>query len=325
MLSSIQVERAFLAACRAELSALKPGNVHAHAGGHTMQVADFETSALAAGPAIADPALGVGEKILRAASATRDAVGCNTNLGIILLCAPLAKAAERCSPPPCGEGLGVGGFAREEVGEIPTPVIDPQSPLAGHTRKGRSEELRSCLSNVLATLTVADAEAAFRAIALMNPAGLGRAPEGDVAAPATITLREAMALAAGRDRIARAYVTDFEEVFDFALPELRRAEALAARSDLAVTTLHMALLARFPDSHIARKHGTAAAEAVRAQAAALRPSYSPVATAKSVAGLLAFDGDLKARGLNPGTTADIVVATLFTSLIETEFAASAGP
>lgn len=283
MLSRGQVEHAFLAACRAELSALKPGNVHAHAGGHTMEVADFETSARAAAPYIADVGSTVGEKILRAASATRDAVGCNTNLGIILLCAPLAKAAED---------------------------------------RG---DLRASLSRVLAGLTVADAEAAFRAIALMNPAGLGRAPEGDVAAPATITLREAMALAAGRDRIARAYVTDFEEVFDFALPELKRAGALAARTDLAVTTLHMSLLAHFPDSHIARKHGTAAAEAVRAEAAALRPSYSPVATAKSVAGLLAFDGDLKARGLNPGTTADIVVATLFTSLIETEFAASAGP
>ena len=34
----------------------------------------------------------------------------------------------------------------------------------------------------------------FAAIAKANPAGLGRTSEGDVAAPATITLREAMAL-----------------------------------------------------------------------------------------------------------------------------------
>ncbi len=283
MLKSEQVERAFVSACRMELSALKPGNVHAHAGGHSMQVADFERSALAAAPHIAGPALGVGQKILAAAAATWDAVGCNTNLGILLLCAPLAKAAE------------AGG------------------------------ELQASLSRVLAGLSVADADAAFRAIALMNPAGLGRAPEGDVAAPATITLREAMALAAGRDRIARAYVTGYEDIFEFAVPELHRAQSHAASPDLAVTTLHMALLARFPDSHIARKHGVEVAAGIRAEAATLLPLCQPVATAKSVAGLLAFDGDLKARGLNPGTTADLVVATLFTSLIETEIAASAGP
>lgn len=283
MLRPEQVERAFLAACRAELSALKPGNVHAHAGGHTMELADFEKSALAAAPHIANPASTVGQKILRAATATWDAVACNTNLGILLLCAPLAKAAE------------TGGI------------------------------LRAALSEVLAGLSIADAEAAFRAIAKMNPAGLGRAEAGDVASPATMTFRQAMALAAGRDRIARAYVTDFEDVFGFALPELRRAEALAGSPDLAVTTLHMALLARYPDSHVARKHGPAAADALRDQAAALLPSCHPVATAKSIPALLAFDDDLKARGLNPGTTADLVVATVFTSLIETEIAAPAGP
>ena len=84
-------------------------------------------------------------------------------------------------------------------------------------------------------------------------------------------------------------------------------------------------LARFPDSRITFKLGVEVAAGIRAEAATLLPLCQPVATAKSVAGLLAFDGDLKARGLNPGTTADLVVATLFTSLIETEIAASAGP
>ena len=40
----------FLAACRAELDALKPGNVHVHAGGHGMEVAQFEAAPPAAAP-----------------------------------------------------------------------------------------------------------------------------------------------------------------------------------------------------------------------------------------------------------------------------------
>ena len=88
------VAELFRASCRAELEALKPGNVHIHAEGHGMTVADFLRSAAAAAPGIAAAGAPVGERILRAIEATRAAVGQNTNLGIVLLCAPIAAAAE---------------------------------------------------------------------------------------------------------------------------------------------------------------------------------------------------------------------------------------
>jgi triphosphoribosyl-dephospho-CoA synthase len=84
----------FLGACRAELRALKPGNVHVHAEGHGMTVADFLASAEAAAPRIAGPNLTVGGRVLAAVEATRAICGQNTNLGILLLCAPLAAAAQ---------------------------------------------------------------------------------------------------------------------------------------------------------------------------------------------------------------------------------------
>ena len=124
-----------------------------------------------------------------------------------------------------------------------------------------------------------------------------------------------MALAADRDRIARAYVTDFEDIFAFGLPELERARARAADPDLAVSTLHMAYLARFPDSHIARKFGMDKAEEVRAEAEARRALWDPVVHRGTFNSLLDFDAELKRRGLNPGTTADFVVATLFAAAI----------
>lgn len=89
-----EIAAAFVAACQAELQALKPGNVHVHAAGHGMTVADFLASAEASAPLIARAGAPVGARILGAVTATRAVCGQNTNLGILLLTAPLAAAAE---------------------------------------------------------------------------------------------------------------------------------------------------------------------------------------------------------------------------------------
>jgi triphosphoribosyl-dephospho-CoA synthase len=272
-LARAAIAESFIAACRAELHALKPGNVHVHAAGHGMEIDHFERAAVAAAPFIADPALSTGARILGAVRASFAVTGLNTNLGIVLLCAPLAAAADlpEGAPP-----------------------------------------LRDRLATVLDRLDRNDADQAFQAIVIANPAGLGRTESGDVAGPATITLKEAMALAAEKDRIARAYNTGFSDIFDFGLPQLCAGQAATGDGNLAITALHMAFLSAFPDSHIARKHGLPVAEQVQQQAQRCKPirHFSPHAEAWEA--LMALDRSLKARGLNPGTTADFVVATLFT-------------
>ncbi|KAF1857810.1 hypothetical protein Lal_00041282, partial [Lupinus albus] len=85
----------YRAACLAELDALKVGNVHAYAAGHRMEVADFARSAEVSAVGLACEGAGIGARVLAGVAATREAVGQNTNLGILLLCAPLAAAAER--------------------------------------------------------------------------------------------------------------------------------------------------------------------------------------------------------------------------------------
>jgi triphosphoribosyl-dephospho-CoA synthase len=272
----------FLAACRAELDALKPGNVHVHAGGHGMEPEQFEASAVAAAPWIAAPRLKPGERILRAVEAAMAAAGCNTNLGILLLSGPLAAAA--------------------------------QTDTAGG--------LSARVKGILAALDDEDAAAVFEAIRRANPGGLGTAPDQDVAAHPTVGLRQAMAMAADRDRIARAYVTDFEEIFAFGLPTLERVRRQTADAAVAVTTLHMAILAQYPDSHIARKFGRALAGEVWAQARQRRWLWDPVADRGSLGALLAFDAELKGRQLNPGTTADFVVGTLLAAAICSRLPAS---
>ncbi|QJP13916.1 triphosphoribosyl-dephospho-CoA synthase [Starkeya sp. ORNL1] len=262
------IEAAFRAACLAELDALKAGNVHRHSGGHGMEVAHFEAAAAAAAPEIARPGARVGARIEAAVRASFAATGLNTNLGIVLLCAPLAAAAE------------AGG------------------------------DLRTALAGVLDGLDVEDARAAYRAIALANPGGLGRAEEHDVQEEPRIGLRDAMALAAARDRIARQYASGFADVWGIGLARL--AELVDTEPEAQAEAVHLAFMSAFPDSHIARKFGEDIAEGVRAQAEAVARTvaWSAPAAARHPP-LAAFDASLKARGLNPGTSADLTVATLF--------------
>ncbi len=83
-------------ACLWEATASKPGNVHRAADFEDVTFVDFATSALVIQPAF-DAAAGgerLGRIVLDAVWATRQAVGTNTNLGTVLLLAPLAMAAE---------------------------------------------------------------------------------------------------------------------------------------------------------------------------------------------------------------------------------------
>jgi len=256
------IAAAFRAACAAELDAPKPGNVHRFAGGHGMVVEDFLASAAAAAGPLCAPGARLGARIFGAVDATRTAVGQNTNLGIILLAAPLAMAAE-----------------------------------------GQGGTLRARLSRVLAGADRADAQAAFRAIALAAPAGLGAATH-DVRAPARVRLATAMAAAAGRDRIAWNWTHGFADVFEIGLPALA-----AAAGPWPALAAYLRFLAAFPDSHVMRKHGADAATALQTQA---RPWAARLADpAALLPALLAWDAELKEKNINPGTSADLTVATLF--------------
>ncbi len=82
------------AACLVEASTPKPGNVSPGRDFADTRYEDFLLSAAAIGPAFArSRERGVGETVLAAVQDTRRLVRVNTNLGIILLLAPLACAA----------------------------------------------------------------------------------------------------------------------------------------------------------------------------------------------------------------------------------------
>jgi triphosphoribosyl-dephospho-CoA synthase len=266
-----KIAQAFVAACLDELDAPKPGNVHVLAPGTRKTVADFMASAKAAAAPLTQTGARVGTRILGAVEASVTAGPRNTNLGIILLCAPLAAAAERVAP-----------------------------------------DLRAALAAQLETLDREDARLAFRAIALAAPGGLGTAPRHDVHEPATVTLREAMAEAADRDRIARQYVSDFADVFELGEPLLNVMLTRSAEAKWATLAVYLAFLSSFPDSHVVREHDAAVGEEVRCGAAEFARRLELAGEPQAlVPDLLGWDGALKQRGINPGTSADLTVATLF--------------
>lgn len=266
------IARAFRDACVAELDALKPGNVHRFGDGHDMTVADFAKSAEAAAPLIGRKGLFVGERIRLAVEASRRAVSQNTNLGIILLAAPLAGAA------------------------LERP----------------SDNLEARLHRVLQGLSVEDASEAYRAIRDTKPGGLGHVPEHDVGEEPKVTLLEAMRAAEARDRIAWNYVHDFADIFHLGLRWLAHARDRWSDPAWAAARVYLGFLAHVPDTLVERKFGERAAARVREEARPIESSLTACSSPEAmVAPLTAFDLALKQRGLNPGTSADLTVATLF--------------
>jgi triphosphoribosyl-dephospho-CoA synthase len=279
---------AFLRACALDVQVRKPGNVSVQSPGHGMDAALFLASAeAAAGPLFAQGAR-VGRRIEAAVQATGAVAGCNTNLGILLLCAPVALALER----------------QPEADSAPA--------------------LRAAVVQVLSELDRGDAEAAYRAIAQANPGGLGSAAQQDVHNEPSVDLLAAMALAADRDSIAAQYSDGYALVFDTVVPALGPAfdaaaggttGTLGARTVASVQRAFLALLGTVPDSHIARKRGLHVATAVMRLA---QPWYARARAGEALdadPAFQAWDAALKADGINPGTTADLLVAAMMIAAV----------
>jgi triphosphoribosyl-dephospho-CoA synthase len=277
-------------ACIWETTAACPGNAHRYRDFSDISYVDFLVSAAVVAPHLEQaPGQSVGTTVLEAVRATRLAVATNTNLGVLLLLAPLAA--------------------------VP-----------------RNDDLRLGVLHVLEGLDVNDARAVFEAIRLANPAGLGDVPEQDVKEEPTRPLREIMALAAERDLVARQYANGFREMFEDGLPVLTRTLQTGLSMEEAIIFCHLHLLAKYPDSLIARKRGLAEAEEAsqRAQETIAQEwPHSP----RGRDALADLDHWLCAagRGRNPGTTSDLVTACLFAALrdgiirLPTRFQLSAGP
>lgn len=266
-------------ACLLEVSADKPGNVTWGKDFWDTHFMDFMTSAVAIGPAFRNAAeTPVGEIILQAAYDTGRLANTNTNLGMILLLAPLAQAAAR----------------------------------------GHPDGLREGLREVIRSLTVEDARLAFRAIRLAAPGGLGRVGRYDVhEKEVDITLLEAMELAQERDTVAREYTTDFAITFELGYTTLLQHWKEGHRFSESVVQTYLTILAQVPDTLIVRKQGWDVARAVSRQAQDVLEAGGAFSEQGRRA-MQEFDRAIRdpQHRLNPGTTADLIAASLFVFLTQ---------
>ncbi len=266
-------------ACQLEISALKPGNVTWDRPFSDVAAEQFLASSAAMGRAFFDiDRKRIGELVLQAVMDTREVVGCNTNLGIVLLLFPLAKAA----------------------------------------LKGSFDGLRERLVLELRSLTENDTQNVYQAIRIASPGGLGVADRYDVKGlPPAKPLLDTMAEASERDSIAREYVTDFEITFNTGIPVFEESANRGLFLRDAVTQTFLTILSCFPDTLIARKRGREEAEDVSACAGRVLQAGTAGSDQWRDA-VLAFDSSLRdlTNSLNPGTTADITVAVLFCEVLK---------
>ncbi|MGD9857664.1 MAG: triphosphoribosyl-dephospho-CoA synthase [Planctomycetaceae bacterium] len=264
------------AACVWEASAHKPGNVHPGASFADVRFEDFVRSADVTAPVLAETAeLGVGRAIREAVSVTRRAVGRNTNLGIILLIAPLAAVPQsltlaagiedvlasltvedaRC----CYEAIrearpgGLGRAAQQDV-------ADPPSVTLREAMRQASDRDR-----IAAQYVNGFADVLQRGLPILESAGWHE-----------------------RDGVA---------------------------DETAIIRLHLRLMSELPDTLIARKCGPATAQESALRAQRVLDAGWPDADAgrQELVKLdhwLRGDGHRR----NPGTTADLVAAILFAAL-----------
>lgn len=276
-------------ACLLEVAAPKPGNVHRGADFEDVTFVDFATSAVVLGSVIdswSDRSLG--QTVLAAVTQTMENVGTNTNLGIVLLIVPLAKLVGR----------------------------QPQTALTA-----------AAVQKFLANLTESDGYEVFEAIRTASPGGLGNAAQLDINSETSerINLLEAMNMAATRDAVARQYATGFHDVFELGIPLLIRGRELFSDLSQAIVYAHVAWMAKEPDSLIARKCGSETAKRSQVLACQAIDCLGPIVEGPCPhpEGLEAFwtrvsdlDFWLRSDGhrRNPGTTADLIAASLYAAI-----------
>lgn len=256
----------------------KPGNVDRHRDLEDLRFEHFLVGAVGARDGLEMAANGsaVGAAFERAVAGMAAQRGGNTQFGSLLLLVPLVRAA------------------REDLSQ---PVVEA----------------------VCEDTTVADAADFYRAFdhvdvfvddppADMEPLDVRRGSDAvPVLEERGLTLLDIMSRSVPGDDVAREWVEGFERTF-------RAAERLAAADGPLgdrTAAVFLSELAERPDTLVANRSGEAVAREVTDRAAELvkRDALETDPEAVEV-----FAEELVARGVNPGTTADIAAAGLFVAL-----------
>ena len=265
------LKSAYLFSCKKDIELIKPGNVNLLSSHKDTKAQDYLDSAILSSKELFNQNYSLGKRILESVNVTRSQVNVNTNLGIILLCAPVIQS-----------------------------YID-----------FNNLDLREGIKKTLSTTSIKDTHDLCAAINISSPGGLGDSDMYDTASYPNASIKQIMDYSQEYDRISYQYSHNFSDIFDFIIPKLEFLNQRYESLDISLSLLFIEILAKIPDSHISRRFGDKIAKKTSNNAhdllKILDREHDPDYLAKALNNL---DYEYKKKGINPGTTADLLVASL---------------
>ncbi len=167
--------------------------------------------------------------------------------------------------------------------------------------------LQKNILNIIKNSTIRDSVNLYSAIKIANAGGLkGKLIEKN------ITFYKLMKISAKKDRVSEELINGMRIVFDIGLPYLGGFYGKSGNIRKSITKTYLQILAEFPDTLILKKAGLKKAEKVSRNARLVLEGRKNIEE---------FDRELRPGNneLNPGTTADIVAASVFLWLLMKEF------
>ena len=277
----------------------KPGNVHRTRNYDDMVFQDYVISAVVIGDTMEEVAkqskeiddlskAELGKYILQAVNETNKWIRTNTNLGIMMMCIPIAAAAA---------------------------ISDS------------FDEIQDNVGRLMDATTVDDAVNLYDAINVADAGGMGDQEEFDVKSEKAKdelrannqTMFDVLEISAGWDRLADELTNKMPVCFEIGYPTFSHAwqsyDGVDVINKASVLTF-MTILSQIPDTLISRKYGNEMAESVSKKAEELLAFKEDDSFVEK---LLEFDDYLYGNKLNPGTTADLTAASIFLSYLAREF------
>ncbi len=271
-INSASIRNNYLFSCYKDVELIKPGNVNETSPHKDMNADHFKKSAKLSVNSICNENLSLGDRIYKSIQDTKSKIEINTNLGIVLLCSPLIHSMQN--------------------------------------HKGIDFE--SALSHTVKNSSVDDTKKICRAISMANPGGLGQRPSMDVHDDPNVSLLTIMEYASKYDRIAYQYSHNFVDILEFIVPSILEHMKSDKSLDFALTLVFLEIVASIPDSHISRKYGEKIAKKTSNQAYDLLKIIGKgYSQEKAYPEIVKLDDKYKKNRLNPGTSADLLVAGLF--------------
>ncbi len=268
------------------MSANKPGNVSPYHNFLDTKYEHFLASSVVVGDGmrkLVEEEYGIGEAILATVGESmKSQSGGNVHLGTIILFAPIAQAAK--------------------------------------TSKLNEIELRIKLGDIINSCSVQDAICVYKAIRKAGLLGLTSVKELDVRDVNTleeikrreVRLKDWMAVGAKENSVCFEYITNYELSFEIGLPILMK--HFGRNTNESIVQIYLTFLAHRVDTMILGKYGRRAAEWVKKKAMNILDAGG-IRTKKGKNMIRSFDDEMRAKNMNPGTSADLVASTLFIALL----------